>query len=50
MRDLEDVLKELKAAEKEYAKKCKQYGITESGKDKKDDVALNESTNVDTEN
>lgn len=32
MRDLEEVLQELKNAEKEYAKKCKMYGIEEKGK------------------
>ena len=30
MRDLEEILKELNAAEKEYAEKCKIYGIEES--------------------
>lgn len=34
MRDLEEVLQELKNAEKEYAKKCKMYGIEETGKKK----------------
>ena len=35
MRDLEEILKELNAAEKEYAEKCKIYGIEETGGRKK---------------
>lgn len=35
MRDLEEILKELNAAEKEYAEKCKEYGIEESVKKKR---------------
>ena len=34
MRSLEEILKELNEAEKEYAKKCKEYGIEEKGKKK----------------
>ena len=37
MRSLEDVLAELNAAEKEYAKKCREYGIEEKDKKKKAD-------------
>ena len=39
MRDLEEILKELNAAEKEYAEKCKRYGIEENSgrKRKKED-------------
>ena len=32
MRNLEDVLKDLKEAEKEYKEKCLKYGIEESHK------------------
>lgn len=35
-RSLEDVLAELDAAEKEYAKKCKEYGIEETSSKKND--------------
>ena len=35
MRELEEILKELNAAEKEYAEKCKEYGIEESVKKKR---------------
>lgn len=35
MRTLEEVLESLKAAEKEYAKKCLEYGITEKVSRKK---------------
>ena len=34
MRDLEEILAELNAAEKEYARKCQEYGIEEKGKRK----------------
>lgn len=40
MRDLEEILAELNAAEKEYAQKCKEYGIEEKGKKKKADESL----------
>lgn len=36
MRDLEEVLADLDAAEKEYIAKCKEYGIEESNKKKKE--------------
>ncbi len=38
MRSLEEVLAELNAAEKEYARKCAQYGIEESGRKKKSEA------------
>ena len=37
MRDLEEILKELNEAEKEYAKKCEEYGISEKAKRKKEE-------------
>ena len=37
MRSLEEILSELNAAEKEYARKCEQYGIEEKSKKKKTD-------------
>ncbi len=37
MRSLEEILKELNEAEKEYARKCKEYGIEEKGKKKKNE-------------
>ena len=37
MRDLEEILAELNAAEKEYAEKCRQYGIEEKTRKKKAD-------------
>ena len=37
MRDLEEILAELNAAEKEYAQKCKEYGIEEKTRKKKSD-------------
>lgn len=37
MRDLEEILAELNAAEKEYARKCREYGIEEKGKRKKEE-------------
>ena len=37
MRDLEEILAELNAAEKEYAKKCQEYGIEEKVRRKKSD-------------
>ncbi len=36
MRELKEILAELNAAEKEYARKCKEYGIEEKGKRKND--------------
>ena len=35
MRNLEDILKELDAAEKEYQEKCRKYGISETPAKKK---------------
>ncbi|MBR5755235.1 MAG: hypothetical protein IKX97_05400 [Erysipelotrichaceae bacterium] len=35
MRSLEEILAELNAAEKEYARKCREYGIEETGRRKK---------------
>lgn len=46
MRDLEEILKELNDAEKEFAQKCKEYGIEEKTKKKKEEVL--EETNVET--
>ena len=37
MRSLEEILVELNAAEKEYAHKCREYGIEEKGKRKKEE-------------
>lgn len=37
MRDLEEILAELNAAEKEYAAKCKEYGIEEKVRKRKSD-------------
>ena len=46
MRSLEEILVELNAAEKEYAQKCKEYGIEEKVKKRKsDDTQLNEEGN-----
>ncbi len=43
MRSLEEILNELNAAEKEYARKCAEYGIEEKGKKKKaDDKSVND--------
>lgn len=44
MRSLEEVLAELKAAEKEYAEKCQKYGIDDKHKKKKD-VQLEDDSN-----
>ncbi len=35
MRSLEEILKELNAAEKEYENKCREYGIEENTKKKR---------------
>lgn len=40
MRSLEEILVELNAAEKEYAEKCREYGIEENTKKKKADDSL----------
>ena len=46
MRSLDEVLAELKAAEKEYAEKCLKYGIEEKQKKKKKaEVATDENDN-----
>ena len=46
MRSLDEVLAELKAAEKEYAEKCQKYGIEEKHKkNKKTNVAIDENGN-----
>ena len=40
MKTLEELLEELKAAEKEYQQKCEKYGIEENSKrKKKEDIA-----------
>lgn len=43
MRDLEEILAELNAAEKEYAQKCQKYGIEESVKRRKKEDNKQES-------
>ena len=45
MRSLEEVLKDLNDAEKEYAEKCKKYGIEEKQKKKKIEVPVDENGN-----
>ena len=37
MRSLEEILVELNAAEKEYSRKCQEYGIEEKSRKKKAD-------------
>ncbi len=37
MRSLEEILAELDAAEKEYSRKCEEYGIEEKDRKKKDE-------------
>ena len=44
-RTLEEILAELNAAEKEYAEKCKKYGIEEKHRKKKVEVQLDENGN-----
>ena len=44
-RSLEEILQELKEAEKEYAEKCKKYGIEEKHRKKKEEVQLDENGN-----
>ena len=46
MRDLEEILKELKNAEKEYAEKCKKYGIEEKKSKKKEEANQEETSNT----
>ncbi|MBR5341675.1 MAG: hypothetical protein IK151_07105 [Erysipelotrichaceae bacterium] len=43
MRSLEDILHELNAAEKEYAEKCRLYGIEEKSRKKKADTVVENS-------
>ena len=38
MRELEDVLKDLNAAEKEYKEKCQKYGIEEKHRKKNNET------------
>ena len=44
-RTLEEILNDLKQAEKEYAEKCKKYGIEEKHRKKKEEVLLDENGN-----
>ena len=44
-RSLDEILDELSAAEKEYAEKCKKYGIEEKHRKKKVEVQLDENGN-----
>ena len=44
-RSLDEILDELNAAEKEYAEKCKKYGIEEKHRKKKVEVQLDENGN-----
>lgn len=46
MRTLDEVLKDLKEAEKEYADKCLQYGISEKKSRKKIEETANATVNV----
>ena len=48
-RSLDEVLQELKQAEKEYQEKCKKYGIQEKEKKKKQDEQI-DGENVNNEN
>ena len=41
-RSLQEILEELNAAEKEYADKCKKYGIEEKHKKKKEEEPVSE--------
>ena len=45
MRSLSEVLDDLNKAEKEYAEKCKKYGIEEKHRKKKVEVQLDENGN-----
>jgi len=45
MRSLQEVLAELDAAEKEYSRKCQEYGIEEEVKKKKDEGKEKKVTN-----
>ena len=44
-RSLEEILADLNNAEKEYAEKCKKYGIEEKHRKKKVEVQLDENGN-----
>ena len=44
-RTLEEILNDLNKAEKEYAEKCKKYGIEEKHRKKKVEVQLDENGN-----
>ena len=44
-RTLQEVLKDLQEAEKEYSEKCKKYGIEEKHRKKKVEVQLDEDGN-----
>lgn len=44
-RTLQEILDDLNAAEKEYAEKCKKYGIEEKHRKKKVEVQLDENGN-----
>ena len=44
-RTLEEILAELNSAEKEYAEKCKKYGIEEKHRKKKEEIQLDDSGN-----
>ena len=44
-RTLQEVLKDLEDAEKEYSEKCKKYGIEEKHRKKKVEVQLDENGN-----
>lgn len=44
-RTLEEILADLNSAEKEYAEKCKKYGIEEKHRKKKVEVQLDENGN-----
>ena len=44
-RTLQEVLKDLEEAEKEYSEKCKKYGIEEKHRKKKVEVQLDENGN-----
>ena len=44
-RTLEEILADLNSAEKEYAEKCKKYGIEEKHRKKKAEVQLDENGN-----
>lgn len=44
-RTLQEILDDLNNAEKEYAEKCKKYGIEEKKRKKKEDVQLDENGN-----